>query len=270
MACFVKPGTRGYRVAASSWPNRERPSRAGGQKQAPTPRSAAIRPSSLAPPLDSLYNNCHNHLEAITMIQTIIFDLAEVLVSGMHGVERPLARRLGIAEEGLLRGLGGEVFLGLMRGRVTEDAYLAWAIDTYGWDIAPHELKQIVRDNFRHPVPGTAALVKELAGRYELALLTDHGREWMAHILTLHPFLELFDHVLTSYDLGRIKADPGTFEVVLDALGREAHECLFVDDNPVNVDAAGAAGIDAILFESAEQLRGELARRGVLDGREPQ
>ncbi|MBN1660553.1 MAG: HAD-IA family hydrolase [Anaerolineae bacterium] len=203
------------------------------------------------------------------MIQTIIFDLAEVLVSGMHGVERPLARRLGIAEEGLLRELGGEVFLGLMRGQVTEDDYLAWAIETYGWDIAPDELKQMVRDNFCHPVPGTAALVEELAGRYELALLTDHGREWMAHIVTIHPFLTLFDQVFTSYDLGRIKADPGTFDVVLAALGREAGECFFVDDNPVNVEAARATGIDAIVFESAEQLKGELLARGVLDHQRP-
>jgi len=122
----------------------------------------------------------------------------------------------------------------------------------------------MVRDNFRHPVPGTAALVAELDGRFELALLTDHGREWMAHIVAVHPFLARFDRVFTSFDLGRIKVDPGTFEVVLGALGREASECLFVDDNPENVKAARAAGIDAILFHSAEQLRAELLQRRLL------
>ena len=198
------------------------------------------------------------------MIQTIIFDLAEVLVAGMHGVERRLAHRLGIAEEGLLRKLGGDVFLNLMRGKVTEEAYLAWAIETYGWDIRHDEVKQMVRDNFRHEVPGTAGLVSELAGHFELALLTDHGREWMAHIIAVHPFLSLFDHVFTSYDLGRIKTDPGTFDVVLHALGRAPGDCLFIDDNPANIDSARATGIDAILFESAAQLRAELAQRGVL------
>lgn len=68
-------------------------------------------------------NGCRSTWEAIIMIETMISDLAEVLVSGMHGVEVPLARRLGVAQDGLLRQLGGEVFLDLMRGKVTEDAY---------------------------------------------------------------------------------------------------------------------------------------------------
>jgi 2-haloacid dehalogenase len=89
----------------------------------------------------------------------------------------------------------------------------------------------------------------------------------MAYIVTIHPFLARFDQILTSFDLGRLKADPGTFPVVLDALHRRADACLFVDDNPRNVEAARAAGIDGIVFQSADQLRRELARRGLLDGR---
>jgi HAD superfamily hydrolase (TIGR01509 family) len=201
------------------------------------------------------------------MIETIIFDLSEVLIYGMGGIDRVLARHLGISEEGLLRQLGGDVFLNLMRGKVSEDAYLRWAIEAYGWPLEPAELKQMLRDNFRHEVPGTLALVGELADRFELALLTDHAREWMAYIVTIHPFLARFDQILTSFDLGRLKADPGTFPVVLDALHRRADACLFVDDNPRNVEAARAAGIDGIVFQSADQLRRELARRGLLDGR---
>jgi HAD superfamily hydrolase (TIGR01509 family) len=200
------------------------------------------------------------------MIETIIFDLSEVLILGMHGIEGVLARRLGIPEDGILRQLGGDVFLNLMRGQVSEDDYVRWALETHGWPIEPAELKQLLRDNFRYRVPGSVALLEELAGRYELALLTDHGREWMAHIVTIHPFLARFDRVLTSFDLGRLKADPGTFPVVLDVLRRPPEACLFVDDNVRNVEAARAAGIDAIVFQSAAQLRRELARRDLLDG----
>lgn len=200
------------------------------------------------------------------MIKTIIFDLSEVLILGMHGIDGVLARRLGIPDDGILRQLGGDVFLNLMRGKVSEDDYLQWVLEMYGWPLEPAELKDLLRGNFGHKVPGTLAVVRELAGRYELALLTDHGREWMAYILTIHPFLARFDHILTSFDLGRLKADPGTFAVVLDTLGRAPQACLFVDDNPRNVEAARAAGIDAVVFESAAQLRRELARRGLLDG----
>jgi HAD superfamily hydrolase (TIGR01509 family) len=200
------------------------------------------------------------------VIETIIFDLSEVFIVGMHGLEEVLARRLDIPESGILRHLGGDVFLNLMRGKVTEDVYLRWVLETYGWPLEPAELKQLLRDNFRHQVPGSVALLDDLPGRYELALLTDHGREWMAYIVTIHPFLARFDHLLTSFDLGRLKADPGTFPIVLDVLGRPPEACLFVDDNPRNIAAARAAGIDAIVFESAAHLRRELARRGLLDG----
>lgn len=203
------------------------------------------------------------------MIETIILDLSEVLIYGMGGMDRVLARRLGIPEDGLLRKLGGDLFFDLMRGKVTEDAYLRWVLETQGWPLETVELKQLLRDNFSRRVPGTADLVLELADCYELALLTDHGREWMAHIVTIHPFLAHFDQILTSFDLGRLKADPGTFEVVLGVLDRAPGACLFVDDSPRNVEAARAAGIDGVVFVSTAQLRRELARRGLLDGDKP-
>lgn len=200
------------------------------------------------------------------MIKTVILDLSEVLILGMHGIEGVLARRLGIPDDGILRQLGGDVFLNLMRGKVSEDDYLRWVLETCGWPFEPAELKDLVRGNFHHEVPGTLGVVRDLPDHYELVLLTDHGREWMAYILTIHPFLARFDHILTSFDLGRLKADPGTFDVVLDTLDRAPEACLFVDDNPRNVEAARAAGIDGVVFESAAQLRRELVRRGLLDG----
>jgi hypothetical protein len=38
---------------------------------------------------------------------------------------------------------------------------------------------------------------------------------------------------------------------------------FFTDDRQENVDGALAAGLDAVLFESAEQIAAELRRRGV-------
>jgi putative hydrolase of the HAD superfamily len=40
-------------------------------------------------------------------------------------------------------------------------------------------------------------------------------------------------------------------------------ECFFTDDMPGYVEAARAAGIDAVQFENSEQLQRELRARGV-------
>ena len=45
----------------------------------------------------------------------------------------------------------------------------------------------------------------------------------------------------------------------------QAKEVLFVDDRPENIESAKTIGLDAILFESEQQLRNELSRRGVLE-----
>ena len=46
--------------------------------------------------------------------------------------------------------------------------------------------------------------------------------------------------------------------------GGAAECCLFVDDNPDNVEAGRAAGIDSVLYTSPAQLHRELAARGAV------
>ena len=58
------------------------------------------------------------------MIQTIIFDLSEVLVVGLLGIERPLAVQLRVPELQVLRAFGGSRLERLFCGEITEDEYL--------------------------------------------------------------------------------------------------------------------------------------------------
>jgi len=107
-------------------------------------------------------------------------------------------------------------------------------------------------------------ILTELASRYELVLLSDHAREWIAYIEPVHPFLKIFKHTFYSYNLGRLKKDPETFSEVLDAMSFPSRSCLFIDDNPVNVAVARSVGILSIRFVNAEQLTTELERRLVM------
>lgn len=61
-----------------------------------------------------------------------------------------------------------------------------------------------------------------------------------------------FDRRFLSYETGLLKPDPASFEQVARAFGFAADEIVYFDDNPLNVEAAGRAGMQAHLARCPE------------------
>jgi FMN phosphatase YigB (HAD superfamily) len=202
-------------------------------------------------------------MEKVGTPQCIIFDLSEVLIAGLVGVEKELSRLLLLPEDRILNAFGGDRFEELLVGRISEDAYLEHLIAREGWRIRLAPLKAAIRRNFHREVAGAVSLLRDVASCHPVALLSDHAAEWSAYIQGIHPFLQMFDHAFFSYELRRTKADPQTFVQVLDVLSLPPASCLFVDDNPTNVGVAESVGVPGIRFRSAGQLVAELRLRGV-------
>jgi len=72
------------------------------------------------------------------------------------------------------------------------------------------------------------------------------------------------DAIVFAGVLGVRKPAEQAYTRALQTLGVAAERCLFVDDNPDNVEAGRAAGIDSVLYTSPAQLHRELAARGAL------
>lgn len=197
------------------------------------------------------------------MIQTIIFDLSEVLIAGLLGVERQLAPRVGRPKSDVLDALGGPRLEALCCGRLSEDQFLAQILAEQQWDVTVGELKAVIRRNLERPVDGMDVLLEQLRQRYELVLLSDHAAEWVTHIRSVHPFLEAFSAQYFSYELGMMKREAATFETVLAGMGRTPDVCLFIDDSAANVRVARSVGIDSIQFVGALQLAARLAAKGL-------
>jgi FMN phosphatase YigB (HAD superfamily) len=192
------------------------------------------------------------------MLHTIIFDLSEVLIAGLLGVEKVLSPLLNVPEDTILPALGGAPMEELFRGRVSEETYLENILKKQGWETSIDTLKTVFRKNFEHRVPGMEEVLAELAAVYELILLSDHAVEWIDHIRASHPFLETFNHQMFSFETGYLKKEPVAFHTVLQSINRRPEECLFVDDNPLNVNAAADTGIAGIVFTDADQLASDL------------
>ena len=93
--------------------------------------------------------------------------------------------------------------------------------------------------------------------------LSNWSAETFRRIRHKHDFLNLFDDIIISGEVGMIKPDPDIFMILLERAKRSAEECVFIDDSEANVVAAAKLGFQSIRFESARQLEAELSRLGL-------
>ena len=73
-----------------------------------------------------------------------------------------------------------------------------------------------------------------------------------------------FDRVFASCVLHMRKPDPNVYKYIIAKLKVSAQECVFIDDQLVNVQGAKKAGMKAFQFRSAGQTKKELKKLGVM------
>jgi 2-haloacid dehalogenase len=114
-------------------------------------------------------------------------------------------------------------------------------------------------------IDGSVEILAELVeAGVERYALTNMERESWERRLQRYEFLQWFDGYFVSSFEGVSKPDRRYFELALERFGLEPGEAFFTDDNPHNVEAAAALGVQAVLFRGASGLREELVARGVL------
>ncbi len=125
------------------------------------------------------------------------------------------------------------------------DELVAWKGERY---------QQIIRDGMP-PMPGAVEFVTEVARHYPLAIASGSLFAEIHHLLRQLGLREKFSVLATADDCQRSKPDP---EVYLQALERlrmlpnlraqplQATECLAIEDAPLGVVAAQAAGLKCL------------------------
>ena len=115
------------------------------------------------------------------------------------------------------------------------------------------------------PVPGSAEIVDELfAAGTRLYGLTNWSAELFHHAIPAAPSIGLLEGIVVSGEVGLAKPDPEIFRLTIDRFALDPARTAFVDDSPRNVEAARSVGLHAVHFTSAEALRLELVRLGLL------
>ena len=98
-------------------------------------------------------------------------------------------------------------------------------------------------------IPGMEELVKGLrVNGYRVFGLSNWSVETFALVRPVYPVLNLMEDMVISGVEKVMKPDHRIFELALNRFGIKAEETIFLDDNPVNVQAACELGIKGILF----------------------
>ena len=115
---------------------------------------------------------------------------------------------------------------------------------------------------------GTVEILKTLIDSpdYKIYALTNWSAETfpIAKSMERFQFLHWFEGTLVSGEEMMIKPQPEIFELILNRYNIDRTKAIFIDDNIKNVHASNTVGLQAIHFQSSEQLAEELKIRGVI------
>ena len=198
------------------------------------------------------------------MIKHIIFDLSEVFISGVYGIEKRLAPILNLDEKIIAQYFCGNSLQNLMLGDITEDFYLDEIILASNWNIEKEIIKKEIRQNLLNEIKGTKEILFKLSNNYNLILLSDHCAEWVEHVYNSHDFLSVFNKIYFSFQIKSTKKSKSALEFVLKENSLTPSECLFIDDSTTNISFAKELGINSIHFKDAEDLKGELEKFNII------
>ncbi len=200
-------------------------------------------------------------------MEAVLFDLGAVLIDwNPRYLYRPLFKGDDAAMERFL----DEVVPGWWNREIDAGKPFAEAVAERIREFPDHaQMISLWKDRWeamlQDAIHGSVDILAELRGRgYRLCALTNWSAETFPLARRRFGFLEWFEDIVVSGEVGLAKPDPRIFALTIERCRLKPAHTLFIDDSPHNVDAGRDAGLHALHFQSPAGLRGDLTRMGLL------
>jgi putative hydrolase of the HAD superfamily len=198
-------------------------------------------------------------------IEAVIFDLGRVIVNIdlKGGIFKHFAQNIACSDEDTMRKLvNDDMYRRAMQGKITPEQLHEKLSDRFGLHLNYNEFVNVWCGGFS-PNPGMAQLIAELSGQVKLGLLSDADALHWGFIRENYPEMKYFKKPTISFEVGITKPAKEIYVKAAENTGAAIENCIFFDDLAANVKGAIDAGMQAVVFENPQQVRRELAERGL-------
>jgi len=144
------------------------------------------------------------------LIKNVIFDLSEVVMPGLIGIEARLEEITGRPRDLIAKALGSYPYHeidnnleSLLKGDITYQDYRSGFMENAGLsekyeEAFDKECLKMFESSYSH----TQEMIQQVAKSCDLYLLSDHCEIWANHIQNQHDFFRYFKGTLWSYEVG--------------------------------------------------------------------
>ena len=149
-------------------------------------------------------------------------------------------------------------------GLLAPEIFVAGIADALGIAMSVEEFSVIWNSIFLPETLIPEQMLIALRKRYRLLLLSNTNALHFAGLEVEYPLLRHFHEHVLSFRVKMMKPDAGIYLHTAQLAGCAPEACLFIDDMQENVEGARRAGMQALLFQSREELERDFDRLGIV------
>jgi len=196
-------------------------------------------------------------------INSVIFDWGGVLIDDpAPALMRYCADALAVSKEDYIKA-HRKFVADFQIGRITEDTF--WARLCSQLNTQKPKTSSLWAKAFKaaySPKADMFSLARSLRENgCKIALLSNTEIPAMQYFYQQR--YDIFDVLVFSCAEGTKKPERKIYELVLEKLGEEPSQSVFIDDRQDHINAGKEAGLNTILFKSVDQVKKELSRLSV-------
>jgi putative hydrolase of the HAD superfamily len=201
----------------------------------------------------------------LATISAIFWDVGGVLLSNAwdHEQRQQTLKQFGL-DDAEFESRHEMLVSSFERGKISLQEYLERTVFYRPRSFTPDAFKQYMF-SLSQANPEALQLAKELSRscKYLMSTINNESKELNLFRIETFGLRESFSLFVSSCFVGLRKPEDGIYRLALEITQRPPEESCFIDDRPLNLDAASRLGMHVIQMKSPEQLRQELQNLGV-------
>ncbi|PIZ57548.1 hypothetical protein COY23_01230 [bacterium (Candidatus Torokbacteria) CG_4_10_14_0_2_um_filter_35_8] len=199
------------------------------------------------------------------MIKAICFDLDGIYFT-KQGKEKfnQEIMNLGVSKEDVEYVLyKSPEMIDFKKGEISEDEFWSFARKYWQVNKTNDEFIKLLVKGYEINSEVDEIVKKVRKNGYKACVCSNNYKSRVEGLQKKFNFLQNFDVVIFSYQIGIMKPEKGIFKELLKRAGIKPKEMIYSDDNKDKLQGALSLGVNTFVYRNFEQFKNELLKLGV-------